>query len=303
MTVRVLYIGGSGRSGSTLVDRIIGQLPGFVSTGELRVISQAGMGENRLCGCGASFDECPFWTRVGGEAFGGWERVDRDALHRAGANSYRDALRSILDKRVQRHGSGSRALARLYRAISEAADGATIIDSSKGPRYGALLATVPGLEVRAIHLVRDSRGVAYSWSKTVTRPDVPGRTVEMLRMRPPEVAVRWILHNAMMELLGRRIPVVRVCYEAFLADPRTELSRILSVVASPPGVEALDFIGPTSTRLRANHTVMGNPMRMLTGDVPLRLDDAWRTAMPVGSRTLVAAITWPMLLRYGYSLR
>ena len=44
--VRVLYIGGWGRSGSTLLDRVLGQVPGVVSLGEVRELWQRGWAEN-----------------------------------------------------------------------------------------------------------------------------------------------------------------------------------------------------------------------------------------------------------------
>lgn len=303
MTVRVLYIGGSGRSGSTLVDRVIGQLPGFFSAGELNVIAWAGVGQNRLCGCGAPFNACPFWTRVGDDAFGGWNHVDRDELRRASASSYPGALRAILGHAPQSDRGNQSLLWRLYDAVSRAANGATVIDSSKDPTYVAQLTTIPELDVRAIHLVRDSRGVANSWSKTVTRPDVPGQDVEMLRMNAPQVAVRWILHNTVMELLGRRMAVSRLRYEDLLGNPRREIARLLAELAMPVGAEALEFIGDSSVRLEPNHTVMGNPMRMQTGDVPLRLDDTWRSTMPAIPKAIVTASTWPFLVRYAYPLR
>ena len=34
---KVLFIGGYGRSGSTLLDRLLGQIDGFVSVGEVRL--------------------------------------------------------------------------------------------------------------------------------------------------------------------------------------------------------------------------------------------------------------------------
>ncbi len=37
-TERVLFIAGPGRSGSTLLDLLLGQIDGFTSTGELRLI-------------------------------------------------------------------------------------------------------------------------------------------------------------------------------------------------------------------------------------------------------------------------
>jgi len=78
--VPVLYIGGWGRSGSTLLAHVLGEVPGFVSVGELRYVWQAGPGANELCGCGLQFAECPFWTAVGEQAFGGWDKVDVDEV-------------------------------------------------------------------------------------------------------------------------------------------------------------------------------------------------------------------------------
>jgi hypothetical protein len=74
--VKVLYIAGEGRSGSTILGRIIGNLNGFVSTGELRLIWQHGLIQNIRCGCGVPFRECPWWTAVLAAAFGGTDQVD-----------------------------------------------------------------------------------------------------------------------------------------------------------------------------------------------------------------------------------
>jgi hypothetical protein len=304
VTVRILYVGASGRSGSTLVDRMIGQLPGFVSVGELRVISRAGLRENRLCGCGEQFFACPFWTSVGEHAFGGWKAVDPRALDESGASTYATTLREMLRNRSVAHSDGrTELIRRLYEGIALATDGATIIDSSKGPRYAALLSGVPGLDVKVVHLIRDSRGVAYSWSKTVARPDVRGEVVEMLRMNAFQAAARWMTHNAMLELLGRATSVVRLRYEDLLTDPRAELTRMLTALGMAPGGDAFSFIGDSAVRLRPNHTVMGNPMRMQHGEVPLKVDDAWRSSMSARARALVTAMTWPLLLRYGYPMR
>ena len=75
---RVLYVGGWGRSGSTLLDRMLGQVPKVISVGEVREIFQRGCVENRLCGCGVHFLDCSFWSAVGDRAFGGWSKVDSE---------------------------------------------------------------------------------------------------------------------------------------------------------------------------------------------------------------------------------
>lgn len=300
-TWTIAYIGGSGRSGSTLLDRAIGQLPHAVSTGELLDVWRAGIGENRLCGCGERFADCGFWQRVGDEAYGGWSAIDASSTERLLKGlGYR---RTLFDRPPPAElDAARRVLVPLYEAIASVSGSTLIVDSSKLPAYGALLAAVFPNRVRAVHLIRDSRGLAHSWAKRVKRPDTPGRDVEMLRMSPVSVAARWILHNAAMESLGARVPSVRVRYETFLQDPRCELGRILDIVGWPADDERLEFINGSEIGLVADHTVMGNPMRMKTGSVALRLDDQWRSNLPALDRLAVTALTWPWLLRYRYPI-
>lgn len=304
MAVKVIYIGGAGRSGSTLLDRVVGQISGYVSAGEVRTVWLAGLGENRLCGCGQPFAACEFWQRVGDEAFGGWGKADPDQIEAWLASmTYLDALRQLLSGRPSAPAGvdpSARLLERLYEGISAAANGATIIDSSKSPRYALTLSSLPAIDLRAIHLVRDSRGVAYSWSKEIARPDTPGRVVQMPRFNAPGASSRWIVQNAFMELLGRRVPVTRLRYETFMEDPPGELRRVLEEIGESVPPDALAFVGQDAVRLGPNHTVMGNPMRMATGDLPLVTDAAWRHGLPRLQRAQVTGMTLPMLIRYGY---
>jgi hypothetical protein len=41
-------------------------------------------------------------------------------------------------------------------------------------------------------------------------------------------------------------------------------------------------------------------MRFTVGRVPLRHDEAWRTALPPRQRRVVSALTAPLLRAYGY---
>lgn len=45
--VKVLYIAGWGRSGSTILDNVLGQVEGFFSGGELSYLWERGLSENR----------------------------------------------------------------------------------------------------------------------------------------------------------------------------------------------------------------------------------------------------------------
>jgi hypothetical protein len=306
-SVKVLYIGGLGRSGSTLLDRMLGQIPGYFSAGEVRDLWQRGLRENALCGCGIPFRECEVWTQVGKEAFGGWDQIDPAEVQSLGRAVDRHGLiplilaprawppfRSKLDRYA-------RFLAPLYRAINEVAGSRVVVDSSKAPSTAFLLRRVPGLDLRLIHLVRDSRGVAYSWTKRVVRPDMLNRDAEMHRYPPTRMALRWLSRNGMMELLGRLGHAeIRVTYEELVSAPRVQLERILIGLGEPVLPGALDFISDGQIDLRPNHTVMGNPIRMETGPVRLRIDEQWRTSMDPRQVGMVTFLTRPLLRRYGY---
>src|SRR5689334_21837129 len=74
--VRVIYFGGLGRSGSTLAERLLGELPGVCTAGEVVHMWERGIARHERCGCDEPFPSCPFWRKVGGVAFDGWDKVD-----------------------------------------------------------------------------------------------------------------------------------------------------------------------------------------------------------------------------------
>src|SRR5262252_2040072 len=67
--IKVLYIAGWDRSGSTILDRTLGQLPGFFSVGELVHLWEGGNSQV-LCECGRSLKDCAIWHQVFSQGFG-----------------------------------------------------------------------------------------------------------------------------------------------------------------------------------------------------------------------------------------
>jgi hypothetical protein len=305
--VPVLYIGGWGRSGSTLLAHVLAEVPGFVSVGELRYVWQAGPAGNELCGCGLHFAECPFWTAVGEEAFGGWEKVDVDEVlalesavlrHRNVPLLALGRLAPEHARQVQRYAD---LTATVYRAILTVSGARVVVDSTKNPPYAYFLraARAAGLRTRVLHLVRDSRGVVHSWAKRMARPEVTAGGAFFQEFSPFQAGVRWMECNLAFELLRRLgTPMVRMRYESLAADPRGELERMFAAMGEP-GQHDLSAVGD-SVQVAGQHSVRGNPMRFAHGRQQVRADEAWRTGMAGKTRSLVVLVTWPLLLRYGY---
>jgi hypothetical protein len=164
-----------------------------------------------------------------------------------------------------------------------------------------MLRTMSGLDLRVVHLVRDSHGVAYSWMKRVRRPELANGDGFMPRYSPASVGRQWVTSNALFHALGRLgVPTLFVRYEALVTSPLREVRRILDFAGVEAEPSSLAFLHTDHAELGPVHSVSGNPMRFRHGRVPLALDEAWREQMRPRDRRLVSATTWPLLRHYGY---
>jgi UDP-N-acetylglucosamine transferase subunit ALG13/formylmethanofuran dehydrogenase subunit D len=305
---RIAFLGGFGRSGSTLLERMLAEVPGVTAIGESVHLWQRGLRDDERCGCGEPFSRCPHWQAVGQAAFGGWDTLDVDQV--LALKDAVDRTRYVPRLAAPAASAGrARAVAeycdlyrRLYRGVAEVTGDAVLVDASKHASLAFALRRAADLDLRVLHMVRDSRGVAYSWSKTVARPETDG--TDMPIYTPARAAVLWTTNNALFDLLGRLGTAVhRFRYEDLVAEPVAVLSEVLTYLGLPADDETLGFLRSDSAELGASHTIGGNPMRFATGRLTLRADDAWRRELPARARIGVSALTaWPMA-GYGYKIR
>jgi hypothetical protein len=306
--MKIVYILGAGRSGSTLVSRLLGQVPHAFSVGELAQVWQRGFVENQLCGCGAPFHDCQVWREVSAPVL--------RALHPVGPSDVLDAQREmgrlsaaplLLTRSWNRRFRDSaevlkRAYAALYRAVQDVTGCRIVVDSSKWLSNAILSNELEGPEVSVLHLVRDSRAVSHSWTRKKARPEIVGSVRYMARSHPTRAVGRWIFANASIEAMSRRFRRFRrLRYEDFVRDPHAELEQIVRWLE--PGEEPrLSFLGKDEVQLPPEHSVSGNPMRFQSGTIRIEEDNEWKRAMDPLQRALVGALSAPLLARYGYGL-
>jgi hypothetical protein len=306
--VTVLYVAGMPRSGSTLLDLMLGQFVGHCDVGELFYLWLSGVERNFRCACGEHFDKCPFWLEVGQKAYGGWSTVDvaevRRLQRRVDATSRLLLIMNpVLSPRFRRDLDRYIALITpLYRAVAEVSGAAVVVDSTKRPSLAYILARAEGIDLRMVHVLRDPRGVAYSWSQVVELPEGTSTKGRMNQRSARLTARRWVTVNAMIAALARRgTPRVTLRYEDLVRDPRTELNRIAALTADVTGVtDPLEFLRGNEFEQAGSHAVAGGRIRMRSGPIALSLDEKWRREYGASRRRLVAAMTWPLRRRYGY---
>ena len=79
------------------------------------------------------------------------------------------ASRWIGDRLLSRLDHLPDALTAVYRGIQDVTSAELIVDTSKPPSFGYVLQHLEGIDLRIVHVVRDPRGVAYSWGRRGAR--------------------------------------------------------------------------------------------------------------------------------------
>jgi Sulfotransferase family len=308
--VKVLYIGGYSRSGSTLLLRAMGEASGVVAVGELINIWSRGYLENQLCGCGEPFRKCEFWNLVSNEVFNRpSDAVPADRVYQLQRRIHSYAafpklwLPFLRTPSYRRDFSEYAAIvSRLYRAIGDVSGAHLIADSSKLPQFARMLTEVPGVETHLIHLVRDSRATAFSWQRSKVRTEIHWTRQEMAQYSVLRSSVEWDTFNFLLGLDRDRFATyTMVRYEDLVRAPGPELASLAQSIAEPAIAAELASTGQ-ELALKKSHTVSGNPSRFESGKTQISVDDEWVTAMPKRQRVFVTAATAPLLRHYGYLL-
>ena len=305
--VKVLFVAGTGRSGTTILSSILAQLPGGLGIGELRYVWERGFGLDHRCGCGELFGQCPLWTEVVAQAYPGGPpdpvAVSADLLDRLRMLRVPSMLvRQAMGRRVVPSTPHDAEIGALYAALDELHHPSVIIDSSKLPPYGKLVEQLPGVDFYVVHIVRDPRANAFSWRRTKATHDRNDDAV-MERLELWRSAVMWLVWNYVVGYWWSRrgSRYLRIRYEDFVDHPRRTVEEIAAMVGV--STEALPFVDDRSVQIEPTHSVAGNPNRHDRGLVVLRRDDEWVSAMSGWQRAFVTAMTLPGLRHFGYQVR
>jgi hypothetical protein len=300
--VKVVYILAWGRSGSTILDNVLGEVDGFFSAGEIRFLWVRGVTKGWRCGCGRPVVECEVWASVLSELSAGGADLEAEAKAverlqntvarvRHSGRLLKPSQELADDPEVARYAS---LLSRLFRSTAATTGARVIVDSSKRPSDAAMLTHVPGVDLYVVHLVRDPRAVAHSWSKKNYRVGRHGVVKSKLS---------WVSWNLAGEAVRRRLRkrALLVRYEDFAQDPRKVIRDIVRLAGEDPA--AAPALDGNRVDLSPNHTVSGNPSRFRTGAIEVRPDDRWRHELSAPRWWAATLLALPLLGRYGYPLR
>lgn len=296
MLDRVIFIVGYGRSGSTLLDMMLGAHPDIFGAGEMLTICRHVWPKNEYCACHQSVRKCPIWS----DAIAEWQQ---SGVNIGAHQALQQRIEPILSLRRALAGDALRTYCEqtlaLYRIVARRTGRRVLLDSSKSPGRAIALAG-SGVDLRLIHLVRDPRAVAHSMSKQMSIDTEAGVQKELHGRPFMRTALRWNFVNAGAERALRCVPEehgLRLRYEDMVADPAGALRRIGAAVGTD--LASLGEAIAEGGMIAADHQIAGSRIRMM-GAMHLNSDMGWVDRMSEAAQAKVSRICRMRMRRYGY---
>jgi hypothetical protein len=268
---KLVYIGGFGQSGSTLVEYLVTANPKAVACGEIVNGFLKRNDCESKCTCGKSRKDCPIW--------GVFDRSSVRSLTHEGV------VLSLLEH------IGSK-----YTMMTDASK--TALGSATMPfRLRRRL----GSDFYLLHIVRDPRAVCWStirWAKNRHNKRWSRRLLRQPFPRCVRTAFGWWIANLSCETFAWLYPsqYLRAHYEDFARSPHALLRTLFSVVL-PDDETHFAEVGVYDNR----HQLHGNRMRRKKlSFTDVQPDERWKLEMPRIYQRLAGALTFPLRAKYGY---
>jgi hypothetical protein len=295
----LVYIHSASHSGSTLLAQLLARHPEVATVGELSgTIHRTRPGY--LCSCGVELVRCGFWQCVSAAmAKRGFTysatSVDTNIrntssplarrllqpLHRGPLLELARDAGLLLTPSGRAHLERHQALkTALVESIAQCTGRPVIVDSSKTGVQLKYHLRNPALDVKAIGLVRDGRGVALSIARNQNTTF-------------PQGARNWRRNNEEAQAIGRRLGSrwMRIRYEALCADPEGTLAELWRFMGVAP--RKLDDCPASPAH------VLGHGSR-LNGSAKIHNAEKWRNELTADDLRTFESIAGPVNRELGY---
>lgn len=303
MTTDVLYIGGSGRTGSTFLSMLLTQNDDMHNVGQFRDFAKS-MRRNSFCTCKSKLRECDYWSQVLANVNIRRPLVQLTegyAAFRTDVNAHRDWANPALQARLRTdHARYLKQLGKLYSTARDMAGGRMLVDSSKSPELVYAMVLSDTITPYLLNLVRDPRAVAISWAKR-RGIDEEG-TDEYLRKRTREWKTRQELLGKFEQIDPERFMLLR--YESLTAAPRETIARVLGWVGRKTATDNFSSdrdAAVTWDNLHLCPPINEGVLKARRTEITIQAADSWQDPSLSQARAVVERIAFPSATHYGYT--
>jgi hypothetical protein len=300
--IKVIFIAGSGRTGSTLLSILMSQNPDCFNLGQIRDI-HIGIRDNGICSCGDRFLDCSFWSvvlnKIYGENYVDGVRTDLRYFRQFAGDAVEENVWSNIKEKEQMcstYKAFLKNLRRKYETCAEVSGKTILVDSSKSPELALALSLIPEIDLYILNLVRHPGAVAVSWlNKTKSISDT-AQYCRLWKQRQRQLACLAAVNPEKYKL---------VYYEKLAAQPVTTLDEINDWVELSQGNLHFNIENEVDLSWEkqhifppANESILMNKPEM----VRITPSTEWKNLKYIPLRLLASAKTFPDNLYHGYGI-
>jgi hypothetical protein len=296
MKPKIILIIGHGRSGTTLLDKVISKVVDGFSAGEVHRLWTWSMIKNWECACGKPFKECDVWKQIMKETYEkvSISRAKSDKLWHRTARPWH--IPQLFLPGIRSRGYMNRLrcyrklLKSLYYSIKKVSNKNIIVDSSISPIHGKVVSGIKGIKTSIIHIERDCRAVAFS-NKKDKRNDARGKRKKMDKKGLLRTLVSWTIYKVLSDrIISNSRKSAHISYKSLAKEPKQVMGEILTNLGLDGNIKET-FIDEKTIEFRKRHTVLGNPMRQKTGKVEIKYDEEWKNEMSSFHKKVISIST------------
>ncbi len=280
--IKVIYLMGAGRSGTTALAVFLGGALHVKALGELHQLPEHANGIKN-CSCGAPLNKCTYWSQYNIELSSfATQAYTNEAKEFESHKNIRKYL--FVNDFGIKNKSYSETNIKLFSQCSHNGN-IVLLDSAKYIGRAIALSKCPELDLRILYLVRDPRGVVESF----------GKAVQTSRGILSSSSYYFVI-NLLAELISRttlRNKVLKLRYEDMLNSPNDFFSKI-SDFCDIDTVEVSNKIR-NNEKFNINHFIGGN--RLIENKaINMSQQVSWHNKMPRWKQLLVFFLTLPLNL-------
>lgn len=301
----IVYIAGYGRSGSTLLARILGSHKKMFAAGELINFANLMDSRDSVCSCGQTIERCALWSVIVQNFKKKINSLSELADIQKRFESFSYFFRPFFEDRSSKAIRYRDTIQNLMDCISQKLpdDVEYIVDSSKTTWSRCFrpvsLSRIGSQQVKVIHLVRDGRGCMWSMLKGTDTGLLKDTELKPYSSFPVfRTAVHWPFANATAHLFQAIHPskdYFRIRYEDLVANPVktcAALGEFLGIRLEHHVEKILN-----GNDIDPGHIIAGNRMRSFR-KITLKADVEWKKRLKRHHQLLFLFLNWPLMLFY-----
>lgn len=283
--IKLIYIGGIGRNGSTLLGRILGEHNNVINIGEaLNFMMNSQLRNrhiNRELSSGNKIESSIMWSEVFDKCGFSFISDDIDILLFEG-NSKK--LETLIENKDPRIIQVTEKVNRFLQVVKEVNQCSIIVDTSKNANIPLIVNACQDVDIYIVHLVRDIVDAVASRSKAKAYLN----KVNFVRM-----TFRWIIKNNATANLGRKMHLKTTYFDDLCKSPYNFIASIFDFTGAK--IKPKEELKSNNITFNIQDMIAGNPDKYDTGTVKIEYRDKkiswWK-------RGIVTVIAFPWILKF-----